>query len=300
LPDFRKMRHDRHYVDELATRSRVSIGVMLPLAAIETNAQQPRSDFGDLAELTLSIKARGVLEPLLVRALGPSRYQLIAGERRLRAAAAAGLSEVPCIEIAASDHEAVEFALIENLQRRDLSPFEEGEGFATLVESYGYTHEQVARAVGKSRTSITESLRLLAIPPAIRDLCRHADITAKSVLLVIARADSIAEMERLVSEIAEQNVDRETLRTLANSPEAARRESDDDGEDRTSSGGAVRFHPIRIRFQSEAGSAVQFAISIRQPNVNRDDVIRMLEAVLDQVRQGMIEERLVAASTSKS
>lgn len=300
LPDFRKMRHDRHYVDELATRSMVTIGMMIPLAAIETNAQQPRSDLGDLAELTKSIRARGVLEPLLVRPIGPSRYQLIAGERRFHAATAAGLSEVPCIEIAASDQEALELALVENLQRKDLSPFEEAEGFATLVESHGYTHEHVAAAVGKSRSSVTESLRLLAIPPGIRDLCRHADITAKTVLLVIARASSISEMERLVTEIAEQNVDRETLRALANTPRHGPAPSDVDPEASNRNEQVGRFRPIQIRFKPEAGRAIQFAVSIRQPNVTRDDLIRTLETILHDVRQGKLDERLSTGTPASS
>ena len=124
-------------------------------------------------------------------------------------------------EISATDQEALELALVENLQRKDLSPFEEAEGYRTLTEKYGYTHDQVASGVGKSRTTITETLKLLAIPPGIQDLCRHADITAKSILLLIARAKTTQEMERLVQEIAEGNLDREGARLAA--------QSDDDG-----------------------------------------------------------------------
>ena len=210
LPDFRKMRHDRHFVEELSNESVVAIGMMIPVDKIETNREQPRSNLGDIAELAESIRARGVLEPLLVRAVqGTKTYQLIAGERRFHAAIEAGLEEVPCVEISATDQEALELALVENLQRKDLSPFEEAEGYRTLTEKYGYTHDQVASGVGKSRTTITETLKLLAIPPGIQDLCRHADITAKSILLLIARAKTIQEMERLVQQIAEGNLDRE-------------------------------------------------------------------------------------------
>ncbi len=216
LPEFRKMRHDRHFVEELANNAITAVGLMIPVGQIETNREQPRSNLGDLAELTASIRARGVLEPLLVRVIpGTKKYQLIAGERRFHAAVEAGLEEVPCVEMAATDQEALELALVENLQRKDLSPFEEAEGYRTLVEKYGYTHEQVAGAIGKSRTTVSETLKLLAIPPAIQDLCRHADINAKSVLLLIARASSIEEMERLVQEIAEGNLDREGARASA-------------------------------------------------------------------------------------
>ena len=218
LPDFRKMRHDRHFVEELSNQSVTFIGMMIPTERIETNREQPRSNLGDLTELAASIRARGVLEPLLVRPIqGGKKYQLIAGERRFHAAVEAGLEEVPCVEMAVSDQEALELALVENLQRRDLSPFEEADGYRTLVDKYGYTHDQVAAAIGKSRTTVTETLKLLAIPPAIQDLCRHADITAKSVLLLVARAGSIDEMERLVQEIAEGNLDRESARAAAQS-----------------------------------------------------------------------------------
>ena len=199
LPEHRKMRHDRHFVEELANQSIVGVGLLVPLDRIETNREQPRSSLGDLSELVVSVKARGVLEPLLVRRVpGELQYQLIAGERRFHAAVEAGLTEVPCIELSANDQEALEIALVENLQRKDLTPFEEAEGYRTLVEKYAYTHEQVAHALGKARSTVTEALTLLRVPPAIRDLCRHADITAKSVLLVVARAESIEEMERLV------------------------------------------------------------------------------------------------------
>ena len=112
LPDFRKMRHDRHFVEELSNQSVTFIGMMIPTERIEANREQPRSNLGDLAELAASIRARGVLEPLLVRPIaGSTNYQLIAGERRFHAAVEAGLEEVPCVEMAVSDQEALELAL---------------------------------------------------------------------------------------------------------------------------------------------------------------------------------------------
>lgn len=291
LPADRRMRHDRHFVDELANHSVVGIGAMVALDRIETNREQPRSDLGDLSELTASVRQRGVLEPLLVRPLGDGKYQLIAGERRFHAALEAGLSEVPCIEINVTDQEALEIALIENLQRKDLTPFEEGEGYRTLIDRYGYTHEQVAAAVGKSRTTITESLKLLAIPPGMRDLCRHADITAKSVLLLIARAASIEEMERLVQEIAEHGLDREALRAAAQQGEQPRA---DDPADAPAEGGADggRFRPLQVRFRTAPDAPVHLSLSIRRPNVSRDEVIATLEELLARLRAGELDERL--------
>ena len=300
LPEFRKMRHDRHFVEELSNQSTTAIGMMVALDRIETNREQPRSDLGDLSELATSIRARGVLEPLLVRVLpGGKKYQLIAGERRFHAAAEAGLEEVPCIEVTANDQEALELALIENLQRRDLSPFEEAEGYRTLVSKYKYTHDQVATAVGKSRTTITETLKLLAIPPALQDLCRHADITAKSVLLLIARAGTIEEMEVLVQRIAEGNLDRESARLLAQAgPEpdestAALEQTDLEEE-------AVdqpAFRPVQIRFQSMPSAAVRVSLSIRRSGVSRQEVIEQVETLLEKLKSGEMDEKLLRNST---
>jgi ParB family chromosome partitioning protein len=291
------MRHDRHFVDELANNAITAVGFMIPVGQIETNREQPRSNLGDLAELTASIRARGVLQPLLVRIIpGTKKYQLIAGERRFHAAVEAGLEEVPCVEMSATDQEALELALIENLQRKDLSPFEEAEGYRTLVEKYRYTHEQVATAIGKSRTTVTESLKLLAIPPAIQDLCRHADITAKSVLLLIARASTIDEMERLVQEIAEENLDREAARASALHGRASESPDRLDSSDGDSTAGQGRFRPLQIRLRTSPNSPVRLSLTIRQPGISRDEVIASLEAFLEQLRSGDLDERLAPAT----
>jgi ParB family chromosome partitioning protein len=295
LPDFRKMRHDRHFVEELASNSATAVGFMVPVDKIETNREQPRATLGDLTDLTASIKARGVLEPLLVRpAAGGRTYQLIAGERRFHAAVAAGLEEVPCVEVPATDQEAIELALVENLQRKDLSPFEEAEGYRVLVEKYGYTHEQVATAVGKSRSTVTESLKLLAIPPAIQDLCRHADITAKSVLLLIARAASISEMERLVQEIAEGNLDRDAARATAAGGSTPGDELDPASAGEREPQGRMRPHLIRLRTTPNA--PVRLSVSIRRPDVSRDDIIAAIETLLEQLRAGELDDRLTSDS----
>lgn len=287
LPDFRKMRHDRHFVEELANKSVVGVGLMLPIAQIETNREQPRSNLGDLSELTESIRQRGVLEPLLVRRVGPGKYQLVAGERRFHAAIAAGLTEVPCVELNLSDQEALEVALVENLQRRDLNPFEEAEGYRTLVEKYGYTHEEVARAVGKSRTSVTETLTLLNIPPALRDLCRHADISAKSKLLIVARAKKVEEMERLLQAILEEGADRESLRAMqaggSQEPQAPT------GEEPPVPAG---FKPVQLRYRPSPQAPVRISLTVARPGVSREEIVQALEDLLVKVRSGEFDSRL--------
>ena len=133
---------------------------------------------GDLSELIASIAEKGVIEPLIVRQRG-SRLQIIAGERRYHAAVQAGLRELPVIERIASDAEVLELALIENLQRKDLTAFEEAEALQQLAQRCHYTHEDMARKLGKSRTSITEALALNNMPDEVRNLCRLADITSR-------------------------------------------------------------------------------------------------------------------------
>ncbi len=157
---------------------------------------------GDLSELVRSIEAKGILEPLLVRPGSDGRSTIIAGERRLRAAIEAGLTEVPCIELEVTDPEMTELALIENLHRKDLHPFEEAEGYATLAREPSYTQQKIADAVGKSRVSITEALSLLEIPEDLREKCRRADIEARSVLLEIARLDDRDAMEDAIERVA--------------------------------------------------------------------------------------------------
>jgi len=155
LPDKSKMRHDAHFVEELVKRSTTHVGQYLPLSVIDPNPEQPRSQLGNLEELTASIREKGVLEPILVRAKANNRYEIISGERRFRAATAAGLDEIPTIELDADERESLEIALIENIQRKDLTPFEEAEGFLFLQEKFGYTHEKISKVLGKSRTTVT-------------------------------------------------------------------------------------------------------------------------------------------------
>lgn len=212
LPDRTKMRHDAHFVEELAKRSVTHIGSMLPLSLIDPNPEQPRTQLGNIEELTASIVEKGVLEPILVRQKDGGRYEIISGERRYRAATAAGLDEIPSIELDADDREVLEIALIENIQRKDLTAFEEAEGFLLLQQRFNYTHERIAQVIGKSRTTITETLTINEIPDRIRAMCREAGISNKSVLVQIARAGSEEAMEAIVRGYARGEMSREDVR----------------------------------------------------------------------------------------
>ena len=213
------MRHDAHFVEELTRRSGRHIGSMIPLEFVEPNSEQPRTTLGNIEELAASIREKGVLEPILVRAIGPNRYQIISGERRFRAASLAGLDEIPAIELDVDDKEQLEIALIENIQRKDLTPFEEAEGFLTLQQKFNYTHEKISQVIGKSRTTVTETLMINDIPQRIRNLCREAGITNKSILVQIARAGNEEAMEDVVRRYAAGELTRDEVRKQTAKPE---------------------------------------------------------------------------------
>jgi len=281
LPSKRMMRHDRHFVDELTQRMGEGIGRMIRVSSIVSNDNQPRSHLGDLSELVASIDRHGILEPLLVRRLDNGRYELVSGERRFNAATELGLAEVPCIELSISDEQAVEIALVENLQRKDLSAFEEGDGFRTLIDQYKYTHEQVAEAVGKSRVTVTETLKLLVIPEDIREECRHADISAKGILLEIAKAGSREAMKRLVQEIIENNLGRGAIRE--------RRQEIDTGETGASSDSptTARRRPFVFRFRHPEQN-FSFALSFKtEEPPDSHAVISALEDMIQELKQDL-------------
>jgi len=208
------MRHDFHYVEELA-RSGRSVGKTIPINKIEPNPEQPRVEIGDLTELTSSVKQKGVLEPLLVKPNHNGTWMIIAGERRWRAANLAGLSEVPCIELDLDEQSIAEIALIENMQRKDLTIWEEADGLAYLSERFGYKHEEIARKISKSRTTVTESLTIAGLPDDIRLRCRKANINAKSTLLEIARQFDEKAMHTFLDNIENKNLNREQVRQAA-------------------------------------------------------------------------------------
>jgi ParB family transcriptional regulator, chromosome partitioning protein len=222
------MRHDAHYVEELATRHPTPIGRLIALDQLDPNPEQPRVEIGDLNDLTASIKEKGVLEPLLVK---PSRitgrWMIIAGERRWRASKAAGLRDVPCIEMEVDDRAVAEIALIENMQRKDLTAWEEADGLAALCERFGYTHEDVARKVGKSRSTVTEALSIASLPEVIREKCRRADIGAKSLLLQVVRQPHIEAMHDILDEITTQGLNRDGARAARRSRQEGKKSQAD-------------------------------------------------------------------------
>src|SRR5258708_8626440 len=209
LPVALKMRHDAHYVEQLTSYSGAAVGRMIRVDQIRPNPDQPRKALGDLTELTESIREKGVLEPLLVRYVPREEcYYIISGERRYHSARAAGLREVRCIEKRADDAETLEIALIENIQRKDLTPFEEADGLYGLASQFEYTHEDVAKKIGRARSSVTETLSLRNIPEALRKKCVEQGLMSKSVLLQIARQPSEKKILQMLHPILQRGLTR--------------------------------------------------------------------------------------------
>ena len=196
LPETIRMRHDSHYVEALTAASGAPVGRMVPIDQIDPNPNQPRQVMGDMSELMASIAEKGIIEPIVVRQRG-ARYQIVAGERRYQASVQVGLRELPVVVRDLDDTEVIEVALIENLQRKDLTAFEEAEALHTLADRSAFTHEMLAQRLGRSRTAITESLSLNQMPDEIKNLCRLADISSKSLLLQIVRQGSPQKMTAL-------------------------------------------------------------------------------------------------------
>ena len=179
--------------DVLRTESTGALSV--PLSQVETCSSQPRKSFDDAAlnDLADSIREHGIIQPLTVRKLQSGYYQIIAGERRWRAARLAGLKEVPVIVMEADDRKAAELAMIENLQREDLNPMEEAAGFQSLIERYHMTQEEAARRVGKSRSAVANVLRLLSLTPAVRKLVENGTLSAGHARALLPLSPSLQE-----------------------------------------------------------------------------------------------------------
>lgn len=272
LPLGVKMRHDAHYVDQIATRSR-SVGRTIPVTSIFPNPEQPRSEFGDLTDLTESIREKGVLEPLLVKPKPDGTYMIIAGERRWRSSQLAGLTEVPCIELDIDDNAVAEIALIENLQRKDLTVWEEADGLAALGEKFGYTHDQIAQKISKSRSTVTELLAIAGLPNDVRTKCRQAKITSKATLLEIARQFDESAMFDYLDRLGTGKI---TKRPHARSDKKNSAASNGTNSEPTSVGTTFEYASPKADFTLE----VRFSRS----GFSRAELLRALKQAFDEVK----------------
>lgn len=267
LPVTLKMRHDAHYIEQLTSYSGAAVGRMIRVDEIRPNPEQPRKALGDLRELTESVREKGVLEPLLVRFISSEGcFYIISGERRYHAARAAGLREVPCIEKTVDEAETLEIALIENIQRKDLTAFEEADGLHRLATQFEYTHEDVAKKIGRARSSVTETLSLRNIPEMLRKKCVENGVTSKSLLLQIARQPTEKKMAEMLHRILQGGLTRDEARR----------------ERREEQAGPQRPQPFIFHFEPQ-NDAFKFRIQFKKSHVSRDELITTLREILSQL-----------------
>lgn len=193
---------DDIYFDNQITETAESGTLMVRISDVEPNADQPRKNFdpAELETLSESITTYGMIQPITVRSVEGGMYQIVTGERRWRAARMAGLSEIPVIVIVADDKKAAEMALVENIQRSDLNPIEEALGFSALIEEYGLTQEETAKRIGKSRSAITNSLRLLNLPEAVRKMVEEDELSTGHAKVLLG-LNNPERMEELANQI---------------------------------------------------------------------------------------------------
>ncbi len=279
LPVTLKMRHDAHYVESLTSYSGAAVGRMIPAEKIRPNPDQPRKALGDLRELTESVREKGVLEPLLVRyAPREDVFYIISGERRYHAARAAGLRELPCIEKSADDAEMLELGLVENLQRKDLTPFEEADGLYRLATQFDYTHEDIARKIGKARSSVTETLSLHNIPDNVRRRCLDKGIVSKSLLLQIARQPSDKKMMEAAARIAASGLTRDQARAERREEKLSR----------------PRPQPYVYQFKP-SDEAFSLRIQFRKSHVSHEELLASIREVLATLEAAEAESGSTAA-----
>jgi ParB family transcriptional regulator, chromosome partitioning protein len=266
LPESIKMKHDFHLVDEISLRTKTPVIRNIPIEKIVTNQMQPRRDMGDLAELTDSIRENGIIEPVIVKPKD-GIFEIIAGERRFRAAKAAGMSEIPCIEHDIPDNEALEMSIIENIQRKDLNVFEQAYSIHSLAEIYGYTHEEIAKKIGKSRVTVTELIRVTDLPEEIREKCLQLGIDSKTFLLELTKVGELEKMEEILCQYGKKPFSRELVK-----------------EQRKNEGPK----PFKFNFVSD-DKKVKINFQFKHENVDRERVIAVLEKLIKDIRENKLK-----------
>jgi len=269
LPEHINMRHDDHFVDLISARTVGPRIRMIPIDKIDPNPQQARNELGNIQELMASIKAKGILATILVRPKN-DRYEIIAGERRFVASKGVGLKELPCIEMHVKDNEAMELALIENMQRKDLDVFEEADGLSALVDIYAYSHNDLAEKIGKARSTITEIINISKIPLRLRKACKENNITSRSTLIEIAKLDNVGDMEALIHEITERGLRREDTRDLSKMIKGKTRK----GEPR----------PYIFNYVPKEDRSFHLKIEFKKQAVSRDEIIKVLEDLISKLK----------------
>jgi ParB family chromosome partitioning protein len=261
------MKHDGHFVDLISGKALGPRIRMISLDRIDPNPHQARSELGNIQELMDSIRLKGVLEPILVRSMG-DRFEIIAGERRFIASKNLGMREIPCIEMDVQENEAMEIALIENLQRKDLDIFEEADGLQSLIDLYGYNHQQVSDKIGKARSTITEILSIARIPFPVRDIIKNAGLLSRSTIIEIAKQKTTDDMVKLIHEISDRRLTREDTRDLA----------------KYLKGKSRRVKYYVFNFVPDDTDKFRLRLEFKKQAVSRKEIIEVLEDIIKRLK----------------
>jgi ParB family chromosome partitioning protein len=262
------MKHDGHFVDLISSRSLGPRIRMIPIEKIDPNPHQARCELGNIEELKDSIRSKGILEPILVRAKG-NRFEIIAGERRYMASKGLGLKELPCIDMEVEDNEAMEIALIENLQRKDLDVFEEADGLQALADLHSYNHEQISAKIGKARSTITEILQISRIPQRARDIIKEAGGFSRTTLIEIAKLRTEDDMIKLAHDIAERRLTREDTRDLAKFLK-----------------GKTKKHKYFVyNYVPEDTDKFRMRLEFKKQTVTKQEIISILQEIIDRIKK---------------
>jgi ParB family chromosome partitioning protein len=267
LPETIGMRHDDHFVDLISSRAVGPRIRMIALEKIDPNPHQARSELGNIQELMDSIKSKGVLEPILVRSKA-HRFEIIAGERRFIASKNIGITEIPCIEMDVEENEAMEIALIENLQRKDLELFEEADGLNALIDLYGYNHQQVSEKIGKARSTITEILSLSKVPDKVREIIKTSGVFSRSTIIEIAKQKTEADMLKFAQQIVERRLTREDTRDLSKLLK-----------------GKVKKPKFYVyNYISEGTDKYKLRLELKKQTMSRQEIIEILQEIIEKLK----------------
>jgi ParB family chromosome partitioning protein len=281
LPDLGKSKHSSHLVDEISKKSKTSIIRSIPLEKIEPNTLQPRKDYGNLNELSLSIKEKGILEPVLIRPKN-GKFEIIAGERRFKAAKLAGLTELPCIQFDIADNEALEYSIIENIQRKDLNIYEYAYSLKSLAELYGYTHQDIAQKIGKSRVTVSELIRVTDLPQDIIQKCNNMNITSKTFLLELVKLEDKNKMLEVLKDYSEEPFSRDHIK------KKRKDEEEEDNNDKAAKSTNTN-KPFKFNFSSD-DKEIKINFKINSKEVDKSKIINILEQLIKDIKSNKIKE----------
>jgi ParB family chromosome partitioning protein len=241
---------------------------MIPIEKIDPNPHQARCELGNIGELQDSIKSKGILEPILVRARG-NRFEIIAGERRFVAAKNIGLKELPCIDMDVEDNEAMEIALIENLQRKDLDIFEEADGLQALADIHQYHHQDISDKIGKARSTITEILSIAKISERVRDIIKESGVFSRTTIIEIAKQKSEEDMLRLAHEIVDRRLTREDTRDLA----------------KYLKGKTKKLKYYVYNFIPDDTDRFRLRLEFKKQTISKQEIIAILQEIIEQIKK---------------